>query len=230
MQFRRELKFICTQRQIEILKARLKPVMRVDEHQKDACYRIRSLYFDDLQNSAFSDNDSGVDCRRKFRLRIYDSPADRICLEIKYKQHGDTKKEACLVPETFCRAVLRGKRIPWDPDSPGPLKSLYTEMNTNALRPQIIVDYERSAYVCPLGNVRITFDRNIAYSDRLGDFLEDSIPLVPVLPAGVHLLEVKYDELIPDYILQLLETDELSRTTFSKFYLACLARKGEYIW
>ena len=71
-EFRSENKFICSQGQMEILKARLSPVLRLDEHQSGACYRIRSLYFDDESDSAFYDNDAGNDHRRKFRLRVYD--------------------------------------------------------------------------------------------------------------------------------------------------------------
>lgn len=230
LEYRQEQKYICTQRQIEILKARLSPVMHVDEHQNGACYRVRSLYFDDPKNSAFNDNDAGLDCRRKFRLRVYDHPTERIHLEIKDKQHGGTKKDSSPISRDQYEKILHGERIPWNSNDPNAFRLLCKEMFSSALSPQIIVEYERSAYVCPVGNVRITFDRNIAYSNRICNFLDESIPLVPILPEGLHLVEVKYDELIPDYLLQLLQLNELSWTTFSKFYLACLARKGEYIW
>ena len=132
--------------------------------------------------------------------------------------------------KALCEAVLRGEPVPWDAGYQPALTELYREMQLGALRPRIIVEYERSAYVCAAGNVRITFDRNISYSASTSAFLDDFLPLTPVLPKGVHLVEVKCDELIPDYIIQLLETGELTRTTFSKYYLACLAQKGEYIW
>jgi hypothetical protein len=229
-EFRSENKFICSQGQMEILRARLSPVLRPDEHQSGACYRIRSLYFDDDADTAFYDNDAGNDRRRKFRLRVYDRLDDGARLEIKHKARGGTKKDFCAMPKALCEAVLRGEPIPWDAGYPPALTELFRETQLNALRPRIIVEYERSAYVCAAGNVRITFDRNIAYSANTEAFLDDFLPLTPVLPKGVHLLEVKYDELIPDYIIQLLETGELTRTTFSKYYLACLAQKGEYIW
>lgn len=215
---------------MEILKARLSPVLRTDEHQNGTCYRIRSLYFDDDADSAFYDNDAGTDRRKKFRLRVYDRPEDGIRLEIKHKARGGTKKDSCAMPKALCEGILRGEPMPWDAGYPSVLTELYREMQTRMLRPRIIVEYERSAFVCAAGNVRITFDRNIAFSARIESFLEEQLPQTPVLPKGLHLLEVKYDELIPDYAVQLLETGELTRTTFSKFYLACLAQKGEYIW
>ncbi|HRX57847.1 MAG TPA: polyphosphate polymerase domain-containing protein [Eubacteriales bacterium] len=230
LQYRCEQKFVCTQAQLIILKTRIKAVMRTDSHQPGECYRVRSLYFDDEDGSAFYDNDAGTDHRRKFRLRVYDHPEARISLEIKYKKHGDTHKEACIVSKEFCERLLGGEPLPWDRNYPQPLKEFYRETYEHGLNKRIIVEYERSAFVCRCGNVRITFDRNIAFSARTSEFLRENLPLVPILPTGLHLLEVKYDELIPDYILQLLETGELARTAFSKYYLACLAQKGEYVW
>lgn len=229
-EFRSEYKFILTQGQMEIVKARIGPLLQPDEHQTGACYRIRSLYFDDADDSAFYDNDAGVDARRKFRLRMYEDTQNGARLEIKYKLHGGTKKESCMLPAEVCAAFIRGETPVWREGCPPALKLLLEQMHLSALTPKIIVEYERSAFVTPIGNVRITLDRNISFSNQIDRFLEDSIPLIPVLPKGVHLMEVKFDELIADHLLQLLETGELSRTTFSKYYLARLAQKGEYLW
>ena len=57
------------------------------------------------------------------------------------------------------------------------------------------------------------------------EFLNDNINLVPIQEKGHHVLEVKYDEFIPDYIAQLLELGILERTSFSKFYLGKLLSK-----
>ena len=39
------------------------------------------------------------------------------------------------------------------------------------------------------------------------------------MPAGMHVLEVKYDEFLPDYIYKGIELENLQRTAFSKYYL-----------
>ena len=70
------------------------------------------------------------------------------------------------------------------------------------------------------GNVRITFDRNISGCDKVTNFFEEKIQLVLLLPAGWHVLEVKYDEFLPDYIKDVLEIGILQRTAFSKYYYA----------
>lgn len=83
----------------------------------------------------------------------------------------------------------------------------------------MIVEYERVPYVYPLGNVRITMDENISASNRTELFLEKQIPLRPVLEAGQHVLEVKYDEYLPDYIYRTVQLENLRLTAFSKYYL-----------
>lgn len=92
-------------------------------------------------------------------------------------------------------------------------------MRTRLLRPKVIVEYDRVPYIYPQGNVRITLDENIRSSSRVELFLEDQIPTRPILPAGQHILEVKYDEYLPDFIYRAVQLQELHRTAFSKYYL-----------
>ena len=109
------------------------------------------------------------------------------------------------------------------------MNQLLLQQRCRALAPKIAVVYERTAYVCPLGNVRITFDRNIMATREMDSFLDGHMTgLVPVLPAGMHVLEVKYDELLPDLIAKQLEIGKLQQTAFSKYYLGRLAVNGEF--
>ena len=86
------------------------------------------------------------------------------------------------------------------------------------MRPVSIVEYERTAFVEPRGNVRITFDRNIRGSEKPREFLERRLCAAPLLPGGSHVLEVKYDELLPEYLAGTLALGTLQRTAFSKYY------------
>ena len=74
-------------------------------------------------------------------------------------------------------------------------------------------------FVEKLGNTRITFDRNIRSSNAVQSFLEREIPGRPILPAGKQILEVKYDEFLPDYLYRNLQLSHLRQTAFSKYYL-----------
>ena len=227
LQYRNEYKFLCSELELALIKSRLDILMERDRHQSGDSYRIRSLYFDDHYDSAFYENEAGVDNRRKFRIRVYDNPTDQIQLEIKYKVKEKTHKESCALTRQMCEDLINHTPSALSESLPEPLKELLVERQLHGMAPKIIIEYERSAYVCALGNVRITFDKNIAYSKNIGDFFDVYMPLVPVLQRGQHILEVKYDEFIPDYIMQVMQLGNLNRGSFSKYYYACKLARGE---
>ena len=202
--------------------------MEQDAHQNGDSYEIRSLYFDDAWDSCLEENEAGVDLREKYRIRIYDAGSDVIHLEIKEKRSGLTRKTSCDLTEGECLQLMDAS-LPLSLDERAPLNRLQMQMRCARMRPKVIIAYERSAFVYPAGNVRITFDRNIMASKRQEEFLEDRVSgMVPVLPTGMHVLEVKYDEFLPDVIAQLLETGRFRQTAFSKYYLGRLALEGSF--
>ena len=223
MDYRNEWKYQVSGAELTVLAARIAPLLRPDGHHRPGGYAIRSLYFDDFSNSCLRENEAGVDNRRKYRLRLYNGDTGLIKLEIKEKLHGMTHKRACTVTPEQCRAILQGTPPPVGPDSPAPMNLLAAAMRTRGLAPKVIVEYERTAYVSRVGNVRVTFDRNVSASASVDRFLEERLPLTPILPRGQHVLEVKYDELLPDPVAQVLELGRLRRTAFSKYYLSRLA-------
>ena len=228
MEYRVENKYLVSDGDLAVLEARLKTVMEPDVHQTGSCYEIRSVYFDDIVDSCMGENDAGVDCRQKYRIRIYDPSAQVIHLEIKEKTNGLTKKSACDLTKAECDAILDGT-IPFRFDGRAPLNQLLLRMRCSKMQPKAIIAYERTAYVHPTGNVRVTFDRNIMASRFCDEFFEERISgMTPVLPAGMHVLEVKYDELLPDHIAQQLQIGKLRQTAFSKYYLGRLAVGGEF--
>ena len=217
-----------TDADLMLLAGRLKTVMSQDIHQEGDCYEIRSLYFDDAMDRCMDENEAGVDQREKYRIRIYDPRSDVIHLEIKEKNRGLTRKRACDLTREECLSVMEGD-LPLTLDGRAPLNSLKLQMRCTGMETKVIIAYERTAFVHPSGNVRITFDRNIMASRCREEFLEDRVSgMTPVLPAGMHVLEVKYDEFLPDVIAQQLEIGKLRKTAFSKYYLGRLAVQGEF--
>lgn len=200
--------------------------MRLDQNIKETnSYNIRSIYFDDYYDSYFFQNDAGVDDRFKIRIRIYDKSSELIKLEIKYKKNGYTKKESCRINEDLCKKVMNGEFISIDDCKSKVLYRLYIEQHMYLLKPKIIVEYDRTAYTSKTGNVRITFDRNIRYSKEINKFFENNLFSQPIMSTGQDVLEIKYDEFLPDYIASVLELNTLERTSFSKYYLSRLLCK-----
>jgi len=216
-----------TDADLALLAGRLSAVMQKDVHQDGDCYEIRSLYFDDVWDRCMDENEAGVDQREKYRIRIYNASADLIHLEIKEKCSGFTKKRSCDLSLEESRQIMEEK-IPFAFDGREPLNRLLLQMRCAKMRPKAVISYERTAFVHPTGNVRITFDRNIMASRICGDFFETYVGgMTPVLPTGWHVLEVKYDEFLPDYIAKQLEIGKLRQTAFSKYYLGRLAIRGD---
>ena len=80
------------------------------------------------------------------------------------------------------------------------------------------MQYVRTPYIMAAGNVRVTLDENIASSQAVSRFFERDIPTRQILPARQGILEVKWDQFLPDFIKKLLQTDDLQWTAFSKYY------------
>lgn len=217
--FRHELKYVCTEGELQMILARISHLCPRDPHVgASGVYNIRSVYFDDAENRCFYENENGIDPREKFRIRIYNGSDERITLECKRKERSMTHKDSCRLTKEQCMMILNGC-LPQEQADSQLLRKFYTLYERDYLRPKVIVAYERTPFVYPSGNVRITFDRNIGSSTSIQDFFQPYLPQRPVMPIGQHVLEVKYDEFLPDFLYQAMNLRDLRQTAFSKYYL-----------
>lgn len=220
LKFRHELKYPVSAAEIALLQNRINHLLPRDPHAgPTGSYRIRSLYFDDYEDRCLRENEDGTDPREKFRIRIYNASSLRISLECKRKERGKTHKTACLLTVEQTKLLMAGKIIPDIASQPPLLQKLTMQMLTRRLRPVVIVEYDRIPYVYKNGNVRITLDTNICSSSAVETFLDETIPRRPVMSAGQQLLEVKYDEYLPDFIYRNLQLHSLRQSAFSKYYI-----------
>ena len=197
------------------LASRLSAVARRDGHGQNGRYEIRSLYFDDSRDTALREKIDGVSRREKFRIRYYSGDASYICLEKKVKRDGLCGKRSVLLSAQEVRSLLEGD-LDWMPGGGRPLiQELYWKMKSNGLRPKTIVDYTRDAFVFPAGNVRVTLDYNIRTGLNNLDFLH---PASLTIPAGAPIiLEVKWDEYLPDSIRCAVQLEGRRSAAFSKY-------------
>ena len=218
--YRHEFKYRISTEQLYVLREQLSEIMLPDPNAgNNGSYRIRSLYFDDCKNSSYYANANGTQPREKFRLRMYDGDLKTLRLELKRKESAMTLKQSCAVTESMARTMMACSTIPWDDEMKPLLKKFYIQQETSLLQPKTIVEYDRIPFVYPDGNVRITLDLNIGVCSRVERFLDADIYAQSIMPSGTHLLEVKYDDFLPDFIYRSLQNKNLSLTTFSKYYL-----------
>lgn len=220
LEYRHELKYVVSVQQIACLRSRIQSLMFLDSHAGEKKkYNIRSIYFDNYKNSCYFENENGTSPREKFRMRIYNASKEEIHLELKRKECGKTHKDACVLTQQQCMAFLKGTGLPNCQGDAVLLQKFCVKYRTELYRPKVIVEYEREPYVYRNGNVRVTFDTDIRSSNCIDSFFEKKIFSRLVMPLGYHLMEVKFDEYLPDPIYDSLQLDNLQRTTFSKYYL-----------
>ena len=215
--YRHELKYIINSGWYQILRQRLKAAMKPDPHGDRGVYRITSLYFDDVFRSAYNDKALGLDVRKKYRIRYYGLSPDFIRLEVKEKKGDMVCKRSVPLSYEQYRGILKGERdFLQQPNSAA--EEFYASDRLVRLSPAVLVDYVREAYVCPAGNVRITFDMQLKTSPQL-DPLGEKADFYNAFDGGEIILEVKYDRFIPDHIQALLSGIPMTRESVSKFVL-----------
>lgn len=195
-------------------------MLKTDKHVGErGTYLIRSAYFDTPDNACYYENENGIDPRSKFRIRIYNCSEARIVLERKTKRRMMTHKDASEITRKQCDMMLNGKIPAVTPEMPPVLADMLTEMQKRAMRPVVIVQYERRPFVCSAGNVRVTLDLRISSSRSFDRFFDWNMPSRPILANGQGVLEVKWDQMLPTYIKEQLQIENLQWTAFSKYYL-----------
>ena len=217
---RTELKHELNKIDCYLLRNKLKHVMEVDPHAtKDGKYLIRSVYFDNFDNKALTQKKEGLLSRDKFRVRLYDYNTNLLNLEKKSKRNNLTYKDKCRITSEEYEKIRFGD-IDWmENDSRELIKELYIHMNLYQLKPLTVVDYEREVFIYRHGNVRVTFDSSIKTSFRNNDVLNKDLPMVETNP-DITVLEVKYDEYLPEVIRNLLQISDRRKGTYSKYQIS----------
>lgn len=216
--YRQEIKFFLTPVQAVMLESRIQAVMSSDIHSSsDGCYNIRSIYFDAYSDKAYSEKQSGLAYREKFRIRFYNMSPSVIYLEKKEKRRNLIHKEALSITQNIVNQIMNGNYedlLSIDHPLAG---SVYALSRAELLKPVIIIDYTRRAYTYPAGNVRVTFDSalqsgrvtpNVWLPGILSDVLENNV-----------ILEVKFNQYLPVHIQQLICSISAPKMALSKYVI-----------
>lgn len=216
MDFRHEWKHEIGAADLIAIRQRMGAVARPDPHAVDGKYRIRSLYFDNASDQALREKLDGVSRREKFRIRYYNGDLSLIHLEKKSKLGGLGSKESAPLTAEEAQAIVDG-RTGWMLEGGRPLvRELYSKMRVRGLRPRTIVDYTREPFIYPPGNVRVTLDYDIRTGLGSTDFLDPDCVTVPAGDAPI-ILEVKWDNYLPEIIRAAVQLEGRRSSAFSKY-------------
>ncbi len=213
---RHEIKHYINHADYLQLRARLPFIAAPDENAAGGNgYRVRSLYFDNHEDKALREKIDGVNEREKFRLRLYNGDPSFIRLEKKGKKGGICFKESAVIPFEACSQLILGRYGALKETGDPLMLEFYAKLHFELLRPKIIVDYLREAYVFPAGNVRVTMDYDIRASLDPSAFLNRQVITVPI--PDTIILEVKYDAFLPELIRGMAALGSRQQTAFSKY-------------
>lgn len=221
-QMRHEIKYIIDEGTARIIQARLLPLMTPDPHGINGGYRVTSLYFDNIYNSAYNDKLNGIETRRKFRARTYGLNPSNITLEAKHKNGEYVSKISKHLTDRQYSALLSCdcafmSEHDAEEDVFG---DFYRSDRLTQLSPKVIVDYRREAFIYPHGNVRITFDRNLSVCYDTVDMFSDKAFYSPVYAKEI-ILEIKFNNYLPAAISAVLQGLNAPRLSVSKYIICC---------
>ena len=144
---------------------------------------------------------------------------DVIKLECKHKSNGYIKKQSIGLSRKEYEKLMSGDRL-FLLNRPEPFaRRMSLEFAQRALKPAVIVDYTREAFVFPMEDVRVTFDKNVRTGLRSVDMFNAGIPTYPVIDDYGMVLEIKFNRFLPTYIRSLLQLEASQRSAISKYVL-----------
>jgi SPX domain protein involved in polyphosphate accumulation len=193
-------------------------------------YAVHSLYLDGSSFQTCVSVIQGEKNRYKLRLRFYDEEGP-VFFEIKRRINLVILKQRAAVHREHVSNLLNGAPPNPDyllqPNSSKHFKALYNfcELRDKiGAKPAAYTSYMREGYERPGDNaVRVTFDRELragAFRERLS--VSDIEQWIRPPMEGV-VLELKFTDRFPDWMLALVQHFNLRRTGFAK-YCKCVTR------
>ena len=222
--FRYEQKYLIKRYQYEEIRRVIGQLLERDPHVGDQeDYMIRSLYFDDMYDSAYKEKLDGVYARKKYRIRVYNCGDSIIHLECKHKRGAYIFKESVPLTRAEYENILEGDGGFLLKRKEAIAREFYVDMRTKLLRPRVIVDYDREPYISEAGTVRVTFDKEVRAAKPEENLFNPDAPSYTVYPPDEMILEIKFTGYLPEGIRRIFKVRNFTQVSASKYCL-CLDR------
>lgn len=218
--FRHEIKLLLEKPDYLAMRTRLRALLEPDPNAgPDGEYFIRSLYFDDLAKHSYFEKLAGVADRKKYRLRVYGLSDSVIKLECKEKRGELIRKRSLGIRRDAADALIKGDFSPLREYDSALAKEVLSLHTGKGLMPSVVVDYDREAYLYPVSNVRLTFDKALHAGFSCADVFDPNLPTLPVFEREQVIFEIKYDDVLPKHLQLILADSHGSKLALSKFTL-----------
>lgn len=219
---RKELKYYINYIDYLNIRSRISSVFLKDKNSSEnGYYYVRSLYFDNKSNRSYFDKMNGIECRDKYRIRVYNLNDGPIKFEIKSKLNTVVSKESVTICRSHINELISGN-YNWllNYNSPAAVK-IYSEFTKDFYKPVVMIDYKRDAYYLEHADIRVTFDSDIRKEEiDLNDLFDMSVCTIPILINNKIIMEIKYNSTLPLWVRNLLQVPRFERCAISKYTLS----------
>lgn len=215
---RKEIKYIVPIGHALSIRKQLDQLLTRDSYCSAGTYSVRSLYFDSINNTDFSDKIAGLYNRKKIRLRIYNSNSSLCKLEIKHKAGDWQQKQSCIISASDAMELAHGNYsiLKHYFHKHETAIEAYRIMMQGQYHPVVQIEYNRIAYVYPLYDIRVTLDMDIRSSESNMNIFSFDTNYIPVMPDNL-ILEVKYNGKLMGFISDTLSQFNLTQCSYSKY-------------
>ena len=225
---RYEIKYLVTKEQRALIENVFKEKMVPDTYGEST---ICNIYYDTPDMRLIRNSLEGPAYKEKLRVRSYGQikPGEEVFVELKKKYDGVVYKRRVTMQENKARIYL-DKNLKIDNPVKGNsflerqiVKELdYFKAFYKKLKPAVYLCYDRTAYFSNEdSSFRVTFDKNIRW--RTEDMKLTSKPGGrDILEDGMSLMEIKTANAIPKWMVDILSSEKIRKTSFSKYGRAYL--------
>jgi hypothetical protein len=216
---RHELKYEIDPLEHSVTRKKMLTVLKPDPFMlPKSSYNVRNLYFDDCHDTALWDKEAGIFKRKKYRIRIYNHTDSYIKFERKKKIGVYMLKESTRITRQVADKLIAKDYDFLAKTDNKLLRDFYLETRCNLMRPVVIVEYEREAYVHTIGSVRVTFDSQLKTALGCTDLFNNRLCTIATEQTGI-ILEVKYNEVIPKFVCGLFPDTIRPKLAIGKFVI-----------
>lgn len=212
-----ELKYLINFAQYSRIAHTIGSALTEDKHNGSMGYLVRSLYFDSYANTDFYEKLDGVENRKKVRLRIYSHDAPYVNLELKKKIGNSQEKSTVIISREDASDLINCNYDVLTKYESSTASVIYNIMKVNHLRPVVLIEYRRKAFIHPMNNIRITLDSEIRSSETDFNLLKKDLILNPVEDYYTSIVEIKYNGFIYKWITDLVQSNEITLESYSKY-------------
>ncbi len=217
-----EKKYILSQDQYDKIKLCFSTYMKKDTYTyKNKFYTISNIYYDTDDNMLIKKSVSKPKFKVKLRLRAYGEINENTLafLELKKKINGYVNKRRTKITVKDAIELVEKHKLPDFKDYHNfqVIKEIVYFLGQYDLKPSVVISYDREAYFCKANNdLRITFDKNIQ-TRRFNINLTDGVYGKQLLENGYYVMEIKTNQNMPLWLIEILNNYKIFPTSFSKY-------------